>query len=507
VSIKQILIKAIIILTIIPLVTTLCYQPPAYAAEVGNYRLAARGAIAIDFETGDELFSHNADVIRPSASMTKMMSVYLVYEAISQGLIDYDTIVPISSFVMQIVQNPGETNVPLTRSGTYTVSELLDATIAVSAGGAIRALAELVGGSYRDFIRMMNEKVAEWEIDARFFSASGGSNTRMTPRAMATITRNTIMEFPEVLEKTSKPTIDFKGRTYENTNTLFGSYEGIDGFKTGTNNAGGANFSGTAQRGDIRIIVVVMGSTHGSRFRDTTALLDYGFAIMEERHLEARKITPSKSTIILNGKIKLHDAYTIENEVYISIRDLAYISKDTPIEFDVEINNTSIQINTEAEYTVVSGEMSGDSEERVLPVLSDKTIIVDGDEKEFPVYEIEDKYVIRLSDIANINDIDAVWKEEFWITFINAAEEEPPPPEEEIIQTATTVTEDEYHTIELEQPAVDINIVDEEPPPSQPLLLYSGICALGILIIIPCIYVSKKRQKKKRYERANRNRK
>jgi len=261
-------------------------NPIAFASDVGNYKLSARGAIAIDFETGNELYNHNADILRPPASMTKMMTVYLVYEAISQGLFDFDTLVPISSRVADFSINPNETNVPLSRSGIYTVDEMLDVTIAISAGGAARALAELVGGTQQDFIDMMNAKVAEWEIDAVFHSASGGSSSRVSPRAMAIITRNTILEFPEVLEKTSKPTIEYKGRSYTSTNLLFGSYDGIDGYKTGTNNVAGACFSGTAIRDETRIIVVVMGSSMNNRFKDTAALLDYGFAAMEEVNKE-----------------------------------------------------------------------------------------------------------------------------------------------------------------------------------------------------------------------------
>jgi len=304
------------------------------------------------------------------------------------------------------------------------------------------------------------------------------------------------MDFPEVLEKTSKPTIEFKGRTYESTNTLFGRYEGIDGFKTGTNNAGGANFSGTAERGDIRIIVVVMGSTHGSRFRDTTALLDYGFAIMQERRIEARKVSPSKSTVIINGKVKQLDGYSIDEDVFVSIRDFAFLLRNTPIEFDVEINNSAIHINTEAEYTIVGEEMPDVSNERVLPVLSDKRITIDGDEKEFPVYEIHDRYVVSLSDITETNMFDAVWADEVNTTFINYVEEEEPLQAAEPVQSIPI--EIETQPVEVEHRIVDINPDNEQKITEQHLLLFSGICALGILIIIPLIYFSKKKQKKKR---------
>ncbi|MCL2628784.1 MAG: D-alanyl-D-alanine carboxypeptidase [Oscillospiraceae bacterium] len=263
---------------------TICSVPVALATEVGGQSITSKGAIIIDFETGMEIFAYNADERLNPASMTKMMTVYLVYEAIAAGDIDLDTKVPISAATAEFSRNPNETNVPLTTTGNYTVTQLLDAVIVVSAGGAAYALAELVGGSRPNFIVKMNEKVAEWEIDAHFTSVSGGPReTYVTPRAMATITRKTIQNFPEVLEKTTIKSLRFSGWDYPSTNELLGSYEGLDGFKTGTNSVAGACFTSTAQRGDTRLITVTMGSsTRSSRFADTRIMLNYGFAFMEE---------------------------------------------------------------------------------------------------------------------------------------------------------------------------------------------------------------------------------
>jgi len=155
-------------LTIILIISCAGFQKPAFAATVGDASITAAGAILMDFETGRVLYEHNADVFRPPASMTKLMTVYLVYEAISQGKIGFDTIVPISQNAADFSRAPGETNVPLNRSLRYTVDELLDVVIVMSAGGAAVALAELVGRSTSAFYRMMNGKAAEWGIDAVF---------------------------------------------------------------------------------------------------------------------------------------------------------------------------------------------------------------------------------------------------------------------------------------------------------------------------------------------------
>jgi len=135
--------------------------------------------------------------------------------------------------------------------------------------------------------------VAERGIEAHFISDSGGPRgAYITPRAMAELTRITLNDFPEVLEKTALPYIDFSGRRFESTNKLIDTYEGIDGFKTGTNSLAGACFAATAIRGDTRIISVTMGSSYSGRFPDSSKLLDRGFDVMEQIN-SSRRTVPS----------------------------------------------------------------------------------------------------------------------------------------------------------------------------------------------------------------------
>jgi len=281
---QKVITKHIItILLIITLTATLPATQAALATSVGGQNITSKGAIIIDFDSGLEIFEHNADNHMNPASMTKMMTVYLVYEAIAAGTFDFDTRVPISSSAAEFSRNTNETNVPLTTTGNYTVSQLLDAVIVVSAGGATYALAEFVGGSRAAFMELMNDKASQWGIDAHYTSVSGGPReTYVTPRAMATLTRKSIQDYPEILEKTAIQSLRFSGWDYPSTNKLLGVYDGIDGFKTGTNNLAGECFASTAKRGDTRLITVTMGSSYDKRFSDTRAMLDYGFAFMEE---------------------------------------------------------------------------------------------------------------------------------------------------------------------------------------------------------------------------------
>jgi len=405
-------------LVVLLLISNAGIQAPASATDVGGTRITAAGAIVMDVETGTILFEHNAYVRRAPASMTKMMTVYLVYEAIANGSIGFDTIVPISQYAADFSRQPGETNVPLNRTGRYTVDELLDVVIVMSAGGAAVALAELVGGSRNAFYRMMNNKVAEWGADAEFHSASGGStHTRMTPHAMAVITRQSILEFPEMLEKTAMTSVTFRGRTYPSTNHLLGVYEGIDGFKTGTNSVARECFSGTAQRGDVRLVSVVMGSSSGRRFSDTTTLLNYGFAAMEEigpTVNENQMVASIDPSVYLNGELLDFEAYFIEGRNYFRIRDVAYALRDTSARFNVEWDDEtrSIVFTRGAEYTPIGNEMAGRSEELKMPEPGTARIVVDGLEFVFSVYMIEGSNFFWLRDIAETFGFGVSWDEE-----------------------------------------------------------------------------------------------
>ena len=413
------------------MIACICPQGTASAATVGDATISAAGAIVLDVETGMTLYEHNADVMRAPASMTKLMTVYLVYEAIANGRIGFDTIVPITQYAADFSRQAGETNVPLSRSGRYTVDELLDVILVMSAGGAAVALAELVGGSRSAFYRMMNDKAAQLGMDAIYYSASGGStHTRVSPRAMATLARNFVINYPEVLEKTSMRSVTFGGRRYESTNQLLGVYEGIDGLKTGTQSMAGACFTGTARRGGVRLVSVVMGSTSARRFSDTTTLLDYGFAAMEEYRsdrdtqeladLEARKVPPITSPVYVDGAEFDFEAYLIEDRNYFRIRDLAYALNGTPAQFNVEWDSEtrSIVFTSGAQYTANGTEMAGRNDERKLPEPTTAGIVVDGIEVVFNAYNIEGNNFFALRDIADTFDFDVSWDAETRVIYI-----------------------------------------------------------------------------------------
>ncbi|MFC0470335.1 D-alanyl-D-alanine carboxypeptidase family protein [Halalkalibacter kiskunsagensis] len=288
-------------LTIVLLATVI--QPGKINAA---FDLEAESAILVDAKTGKILFQKNIDAILPTASMTKMMSEYLILEAINEGKIFWDQEVPISDFVRTLSLHTALSNVPLRQDATYTVEQLYQSVAIYSANASTIALAELIAGSETQFVKMMNDKAAELGLeDYEFVNTTGLNNSdlqgnhpdgtgenaenMMSARATAKLAFHLINDYPEVLETASIPTMDFIAGPEEriemrNWNWMLSGiepqhdYEGIDGLKTGYTSAAGNAFTGTAERNGMRFISVVMRTnTRDDRFNETKKLLDHGF--------------------------------------------------------------------------------------------------------------------------------------------------------------------------------------------------------------------------------------
>ncbi len=253
----------------------------AFAAPLGSSSISSQGAFIMDYNTGEELYSYKPDSPRAPGSMTKVMTVYVIMEAIKNGELSYDTVTRISPKTYNISRNSLYQSVlPLNYNTDYRVDELIDVVLVYSACGAALALGELLCGSEEAFVKRMNATAWRMGIDAQYFDCMGIANNQVTPRAMATLARYAIMDHPEILDITSKKSVKFHGRTYSTTNKLLNSYyyPGADGLKTGTTSYAGYCFCSTAQNGKERIITVTMASSSGSqRFLDTRKMLDFGF--------------------------------------------------------------------------------------------------------------------------------------------------------------------------------------------------------------------------------------
>lgn len=288
---------ALVFLTISTIFTGFAGKAEAADDPLG---LNVEAAILIDADTGKVLYEKNADVVLGVASMSKMMTEYLVLEAIHEGKITWDQQVNINEYIHKLSAAPGLSNIGLTQGENYTVEELYQAMAIHSGNAATVALAELIAGTEKNFVTMMNNKAEEIGLkDYKFVNSSGLNNRSllgnhpagapdeesvMSARDTAKLAYRLLKDYPEVLETASQSRLTFRdGRTYDNFNFMLPGlvyeYEGVDGLKTGSTNFAGFGFTATAKRGDQRFISVVMkAETRDIRFTETEKLLNYGFS-------------------------------------------------------------------------------------------------------------------------------------------------------------------------------------------------------------------------------------
>ncbi|MBB6285283.1 serine hydrolase [Geobacillus subterraneus] len=279
-------------------------------AESAPLDIRADAAILVDAQTGRILYEKNIDTVLGIASMTKMMTEYLLLDAIKAKRVKWDQTYTPSDYVYRLSQDRALSNVPLRKDGQYTVRELYEAMAIYSANAATVAIAEIIAGSEKNFVRMMNEKAKELGLkDYKFVNATGLSNDDlkgfhpegtskdeenvMSARAMATLAYHLLKDHPEVLETASIPRKMFREGTedeirMDNWNWMLPGlvygYEGVDGLKTGYTEFAGNCFTGTAKRNGVRLISVVMNAkdasgktTKEARFEETKKLFNYGF--------------------------------------------------------------------------------------------------------------------------------------------------------------------------------------------------------------------------------------
>ena len=256
--------------------------PAVLAAAPANsgLQLECRAAILMEPETGRVLYEKAPDERMPIASITKLMTLLLTFEAIRGGKLTLDTPVPVSEHAYhmggsQIWLEPGE---------QFTLDEMLKAICVSSANDAAVAVAELVGGSETAFVQQMNARAAELGMEHTTFRNACGLDTEghlSTARDVAIMSRTILNTCPEVLHYTGIWTDTLRGGQTQlvNTNKLLRRYNGITGLKTGTTGGAGVCITASATRDGLDLIAVVLGAPSSKeRFEAATTLLDYGFA-------------------------------------------------------------------------------------------------------------------------------------------------------------------------------------------------------------------------------------
>lgn len=263
-----------------------CVLLPVSAADTGGVpafgdNIDAKSAVLMEASTGEILYEKNPDEALPPASVTKVMTMLLVLEAIDGGKIKLDDTVTVSDYASTM----GGSQVYLKAGETMTVSDLLKSVIVASANDAAVALAEFVAGSEEAFVAMMNSRASELGMMNTTFKNTNGLDDEDTghltsARDIALMSRE-VLKHDLVFDYTTIWMDTIRGGAFglTNTNRLVRFYRGCNGLKTGSTSKAGFCISATAERDGMQLICVIMGSTtKDARNSLAASLLDWGFA-------------------------------------------------------------------------------------------------------------------------------------------------------------------------------------------------------------------------------------
>lgn len=257
----------------------------ASAALVDPGLQSTKAGVVVDAQTGQVIADQNGTGRLPIASTTKLITMYMVKEAIKSGKISLSQKVKVPEDIAAFSQDLSVANTPMTAEKTYTVQQLIDAMMVPSSNGAALLLANLLGGSQAKFEKMMEAKLESWGIaGVKIYSPSGLTNgdmkkfkdasaeddveNEMSARELAVVARRLVVDFPDVLKTAQQKTVEFPAvsggtETMNNTNELLGN-ETFDlnwlGLKTGTTPNAGGNFVGVTKIQGRPVVSVVLNS-------------------------------------------------------------------------------------------------------------------------------------------------------------------------------------------------------------------------------------------------------
>lgn len=257
---------------------------PVQAARHAAGELPVKSAIAMDLGSGRILYEQNPDQQIPPASLTKIITLYLTFEALQEHRLSLTEPVVVS----REAANEPPTRMSLRPGEHVIVRELMKGIAVASGNDACVVMAQRLsgGGNFQPFVAAMNAKARELGMTETVFKNPNGlpaAGQLTSARDMLRLSANYLRRFPQALTFHSMTTYAHNNRNHHNANRLLGSYEGADGLKTGFVQASGYNNVVTAKHGETRIIAVVLGArTAGVRTAATRKLLDIGFARMAE---------------------------------------------------------------------------------------------------------------------------------------------------------------------------------------------------------------------------------
>lgn len=303
-------------------------------------RVPGVAAMVVDAKSGQILAAKNINQPVAAASTSKLLTVYLVNQAIREGKLTWETPVKISPNLAKISLDRELTNVPLIAGHTYSVKALYQAALLHSANAAAMALGEAVSGSSAKFVALMQERLRMWDIhNATINNAAGllnsqvgsdavGSNPQtenlISAKDMAIIASHLVNEYPDVLQTTAMPRAKFGNDIVTTTNELLPggrvkSPYHFDGLKTGTSVVAHQNFVGTLTVSGRRLITIVDGvgdldNNNLSRFTTTVKLLNQTLSQLKVVTLPAKRLelmAPIKNAAVINQEVTNAEPITV----------------------------------------------------------------------------------------------------------------------------------------------------------------------------------------------------
>lgn len=263
----------------------------------GNIDVTANAYVLIDFNSGQIIASKNLDERMPPASLTKMMTLYIVSSALKSGQIKLEDNVRISEKAWKT----GGSRMFVQVKSKVPVEKLLQGIIVASGNDACVALAEHVAGSETAFAAIMNQTAAQLGMTNSHFTDSTGlpnENHYSTPRDIATLAYALVRDFPEYYHWYKQKWFSYNDIKQPNRNRLLWRDDSVDGIKTGHTDSAGYCLASSAIRNNVRLVAVVMGSTDDkNRATDSQTVLNYGYRNFESHKLFAANQTLSSPRI------------------------------------------------------------------------------------------------------------------------------------------------------------------------------------------------------------------
>ena len=345
-------------------------------------KLDCGSAILIEQHTGQILYSYNChEKLRP-ASITKLMSILLIMEAIENGTLTYETKIPCSENAASM----GGSQIWLDPTESLTVDEMLKAICVVSANDCVTAMAEYLGGTEENFVNMMNNKAKELGMNDTTYKNCHGIDEDghfTSSYDISILSKELLNKYPEITKYTTIWNDSLRDGKSElvNTNKLVRYYNGCTGLKTGSTSLALFNLSASATRDNLSLISVVMKApTSALRFKCASTLLDYGFNNFEYKKLLSsgdliKNINISKGTKNSLTAIAESDcAHLIQKGANVNIEQIVNIDNlSLPIKKDSVIGTVNFVLDNEI---ISNSNLLADSDIGKLSIFSMNKIVI-----------------------------------------------------------------------------------------------------------------------------------